>query len=96
MKNNKNLIFSVLFLVLANIMLFIDPFKEMSYMIVFVAVFLVCSAYTGIRFMVKGPSDNKLFKIIPKSFLGFLAVLLVITCLAYFKMIIVGFVAVLS
>ena len=96
MKNNRNLIYSVLFFLLVNVMLFLNPFKEMSYMIVFVAVFLACSIYASIRFMVKEPSDNKLLKIIPRSFSGFLTIFLIIACLAYFKMIMIGFIAVLS
>jgi len=96
MKNNKNLIYSVLFFILVNVLLFLTPFKGMNYMIVFVVIFLVCSVYASVRFMVKEPSDKKLLKLIPKSIYGFFAVLLVITCLIYLKMVVVGFIAVLS
>lgn len=95
MKNNKNLIYSVLLFLLANIMLFLDPFKEMRYMIVFVAVFLFCSVYAGVRFMLKEPSDKKLLKLFPVSLSGLLVVLVILVCLIYLKMIMTGFFTVL-
>ena len=94
MKNkNINLVYSAVLFVLANIMLFLDPLKEMKNMIVFVAVLLICSVYASVRFMIKEPSDNKLLKFIPKSLLGVFAVLLIITCFIYLKMIVIGFMA---
>jgi len=90
---NKSIFYSVLFFILVNLMLFLDPFKELDSMIIFVSVFLICSVFFSVQFMVKEPNDKKLLKFIPKSLPGFFALALVVVCLIYLKMIIIGFVA---
>ncbi|MFH1365930.1 MAG: hypothetical protein ABIG99_00855 [Patescibacteria group bacterium] len=45
--------------------------------------------------MRKEPNDQKLFNLIPKTISGFFAVLLIIVCLIYLKMIVGGFLSVL-
>ena|SRR3989344_2213240 len=60
-------------------------------MIILVLILLLCSVYNSVQF-IRRSSSEKLFKLIPKSLLGFFAVLLITACLIYLKIIVVGFI----
>jgi hypothetical protein len=78
-------------------LLFSDLFPVFEHtidsVIILVTILLLFSLYFGIQFIRKEPNDRKLFGIIPKSITGFFMFALIVVCLIYLKMIIVGFVA---
>lgn len=77
-------------------LLFSDLFPAFEYtinsVIILVTILLLFSLYFGIQFIRKEPNDKKLFKIIPKSIVGFFTLALIVVGLVYLKMIIFGFI----
>lgn len=59
-----------------------------DFVMILVIIFLLYSLYFGITFVRDEPDSNKLFKLVPKSISGFIAILLIIVCLVYVKLIV--------